>query len=90
MDLFQQFRAPFDTYFLSALVFVVEKATNKSVPITRFAVGDPLNNFITSSVDMETKDNYTYDSGTGATTVLARSKSQWDVRCLLRRLRSAC
>jgi hypothetical protein len=74
IDLFQQYTAPFDTYFLSALVFVVEKTTNKSVPITGLAVGDPLNNFITSSVDTETKSNYTYDSGTGPTTVVVESR----------------
>ena len=74
IDLFQQFLAPFDTYFLSALVFVVEKSTNKSAPITRFAVGDPPNNFVASSVDTETKSNYTYDSETGTTTVEVESR----------------
>ena len=73
--MFQQFIAPFDTYSLSALVFVVEKTTNKSVAITRSAVGGPLNNFITSSVDVETKSNYTYGFGTRSTTVAVESRA---------------
>ena len=73
--MFQQFIAPFNTYSLSALVFVVEKTTNKSVAITRSAVGGPLNNFITSSVDVETKSNYTYDFGTRSTTVAVESRA---------------
>ena len=57
------------------VAIIGHSSTNKSVPITRFAVGDPVDNFITSSVDMETKSNYTYDSGTGATTVVVESRA---------------
>ena len=60
---------PFDTYSLSALMIVIEKATNKSVPIITFAAGEGPDNFVVSSYDMWTKSNYTYDSGTGPTTV---------------------
>jgi hypothetical protein len=34
----------------------------------------PLNDFVTSSVDTETTSNYTYDSGTGPTTVVVESR----------------
>ena len=71
IDSFQQFAVPFDTYFLNTLVFVVEKATNKFVLITRLR----LVNSFTSPVDMKTKSNYTYNSGTGTTTVGAKSRS---------------
>lgn len=60
---------PFDTYSLSALAFVIEKATNKSVPIITFAAGEGPDNFVVSSIRAQTKNNYAYDSGTGPTTV---------------------
>lgn len=75
IDSFQELAVPFDTYFISALVFVVEKATNKSLPITKFAVADPQNNFVTSSVEMETRNNFTYDSGSGVITVEVESRA---------------
>ena len=60
---------PFDTYSLTALMFVIEKATNKSVPIIALAAGEGPDNFVVSSYEDETRSNYTYDSGAGLTTV---------------------
>jgi len=52
-----------------AFVFVVEKATNKSIPITTFAVGDtgPAD-FTTASVEVPTRNQFTYDTEDGSTT----------------------
>ena len=63
------FMFPFDTYSLNALAFAVEKATNKSVPIIKFATGYRNGDFFVSSSDTQTKSNYTHDSGAGPTTV---------------------
>ena len=60
---------PYDSYTLIALVFIVEKATNASVPIITFAAGEGTDNFVVSSTQTPTKSNYTYDPGTGPTTV---------------------
>ena len=65
--------APFDAYSLTASAFVIEKATNKSVPIVAFAAGEATDSFVVSSVETETKSNYTYDSGSGPTTVEVES-----------------
>jgi hypothetical protein len=65
--------APFDAYSLTVSAFAIENATNRSVPIITFAAGEAPNNFVVSSVETETKGNYTYDSGTGPTTVEVQS-----------------
>ena len=67
-------RVPFDTYFLSALVVVVDKATNESVPIIKFSAGEGPDGFVVSSNDSSVKSKYTYDSGTGPTTVEIESR----------------
>ena len=54
----QQLTAPFDSYILNAFVFVIDKATNRPVHITRFAAADPLNNFVTFSRDTETTNRF--------------------------------
>ena len=64
---------PFDPYFFTASAFVIEKATNKSVPIVVFAAGDGPENFVISSTNTSTRSNFTYDSGTGPTTVSVES-----------------
>ena len=66
-------RVPFDTYYLTVLAFVIEKATNKSVPIITFSAGEGPNGFLVSSSEEQVKSNYTYDSGTGSTTVEVES-----------------
>lgn len=71
----QQLTAPFDDYVLNAFVFVIDKATNESVHITRFAAADPLNNFITFSRDTDTVNEFTYETGNGTVTVQVESRA---------------
>ena len=61
-----------------SFVFVVERATNKSVPITAFAVGDsgPAD-FTTISVGVQTRSNFTYGAVDGPTTVEAESHTMF-------------
>jgi len=66
--------APFDTYLLNTLVFVIEKETNKSIPIVKLTAGQAPGNFGISSTEVKTASNYTYDSGTGPTTINVDSK----------------
>ena len=61
--------APFDAYYFDVIGFVIEKATNKSVPILSFAAGEGPDNFHVSSHEHSTPSMYTYDPGTGPTTV---------------------
>ena len=65
---------PFESYFFTASVFVIEKATNKSVPIVAFAAGEAADNFIVLSNEEDTKSRFTYDSGVGPTTVEVESR----------------
>ena len=69
MDIYAPALVPFDAYVLTALMFVIEKATNKSVPIIALAAGEGPDNFVVSSFEDETRSNYTYNPGTGPTTV---------------------
>jgi len=73
IDFFNPTRAPFDAYSLTVFAFVIEKATNKSVPIVTFTAGEAPNNFVISSLQSETMSNYTYNSGTGLTTIKVQS-----------------
>ena len=66
--------APFDSYVLQIMGFAIEKATNKSVPIINFAAGDGPDNYLVSSDDYTATNIYTYDPGTGPTTVVADSR----------------
>ena len=69
MDILTPDFVPFDAYVLTALMFVIEKATNKPVPIVALAAGEGPDNFIVSSSEHGTRCNYTYNSGTGLTTI---------------------
>jgi len=64
---------PFDVYVLKTFVFVIERATNESVPILKFAAGEGPDNFVLSSVGGQTNNTWTYDPGTGPTTVVVES-----------------
>ena len=66
---------PFDVYALTAFAFVIEKATNRSLPIIMFAAGDGPDNFVLSSHEWWQKANnsWTYDFGAGSTTVVVES-----------------
>ena len=57
-----------------ALVIAIEKATNKFVPIIPFAAGVGPDPFAISSSNIGAKNNYTYDSRTGPTTVEVNSR----------------
>ena len=65
---------PFDVYGYVASVFVIENATNKSVPILTFAAGDGPDDVVLSSVEHQTNNAWTYDPGTGPTTVVVESR----------------
>jgi len=71
----QQLAAPFDNYVLNAFVFVIDKATNQSVHITRFTTADPLNNFVTVSIDTETVNEFIYETENGTVTIQAESRA---------------
>ena len=64
---------PFDAYFFSAFVFAIERDANKSVPIIAFNAGDGPDDFVLSSYEMQMNNTWTYDSGTGPTTVVVGS-----------------
>ena len=67
---------PFDYLAFNAVLFVIEKATNRSLPITAFAAGEGAENFVSSSSEMSaTKSRFTYDSGAGPTTVEVDSRT---------------
>jgi hypothetical protein len=65
--------APFDACSLTVSTFAIENATNRIVSIVTFAAGEAPDNFVISSVEAETKSNYTYDSRAGLTTVEVQS-----------------
>ena len=58
---------PFDDYYVAVNAFVIEKETNKPVPIVAFGAGDGDDYFFLSSTEGQAKTNYTYDLGTGPT-----------------------
>ena len=64
---------PFDVYSLTALVFVIEKATNKSLPVITFEAGEGTSGFVVSSSEAPKKSSWTYDPGTGPATVVVES-----------------
>ena len=64
---------PFDWYRFDTNAFVIEKATNKSVPIVAFAANEGPDTSVVSTTSESTKNEFTYDSGTGPTTVSVES-----------------
>ena len=67
-----------DRYNFTTFVFAVESATNKSIPIAGFAVGDSdigPPDFTTTSVDVRTTNNFTYNTEDGPVTVQVESRS---------------
>ena len=65
---------PLDNYDFTAFVFVVEKATNKSIPITTFAVGDAEpGDYSTTSETTQSINSFTYDADNGTITVEVES-----------------
>jgi len=76
----------FDVYSFSVLAFVIEKETNRSVPIVTLAAGQAPDNFHVSSTEVETTTTYTYDSEAGPTTIDVDSRT---IRIQVKRSRSA-
>jgi len=74
VDHVDTYMAPFDVSSSSALIFAVEKATNEPVPIVSLIAGRAPENFALSFVEVEATSNYTYDSGTGSTTITVGSR----------------
>jgi len=66
--------APFDVCYSSALIFVIDKATNEPIPIVTLIAGRAPENFDMTFVEVETTSNYTYDSTTGPTTISVGSR----------------
>ena len=61
---------PLDQYEFTVFAFAVEKATNKSVPIAVFAVGDAgPGDFTTTSETVPSRNEFTYDTGNGPVTM---------------------
>jgi len=71
-----QHNIPLDRYNFMAFAFIVERDTNKSVPITVFAVGDagPAD-LTTTSVEVPTMNEFIYDTQDGPTTVDVESRT---------------
>ena len=54
---------PLDKYDFTVFVFAIEKATNKSIPITTFAVGDAgPGDFTTTSETVQSRNEFTHDT----------------------------
>jgi len=69
-----QYFAPNDWYTFSAFVFAIEKTTNASIPIITFEIGSSgPGDFCTTSEVVPTNNEFTYDTGSGPTTVEIKS-----------------
>jgi len=64
---------PFDAYSHSAMVFVVEKATNKSLPIFTSTTGEGVSGFVTGSAQEQTETIWIHNSETGPTVVTVKA-----------------
>lgn len=61
---------PFDTYSVTVLMFVIDKTTNESAPITIATGGQEASGgFVVSSYGWRGRSTWIYDSGTGPTAV---------------------
>jgi hypothetical protein len=69
-----QYFCPDDWYSFSAFVFAVESATNKSVPIITFEIGSSgSGDFGSTSEVVPSTNQFTYNNGSGSTTVGVKS-----------------
>ncbi|KAF9648680.1 hypothetical protein BDM02DRAFT_3269274 [Thelephora ganbajun] len=70
----EQYYTPIDLYSFSAFAFVVERATNRSIPIIKFAVyGAGPGDFSASSRGIPARNRFAYDTGGGSATVEVES-----------------
>ena len=66
----EQYKTPLDRYDFTAFVFVINPATNFSVPVVSFEVGDTgLGDFITTCETGTSRSNFTYEPPNLNTTV---------------------
>ena len=64
-----QYMTPLDEHWFTAFAFALENVTNKSTPITTFAVGDAGPGDFTTTYEMVPSTNqFTYDTGDGPIT----------------------
>lgn len=67
----EQYRTPLERYDFTAFVFVIDPATNFSVPVVSFEVGDTgVGDFITTSETGASRSNFTYEPPTRNTSVV--------------------
>ena len=69
---------PLDQCYFTTFAFVIESSTNKSIPITLFAVGDSADgpvDFTTTFFEVETRNNFTYSTEDGPVTVEVESRT---------------
>ena len=71
--LIRQEMTPFDSYDLTAFMFMIEKPTHTPVPIVVFAASEGPHNFVVSSSQTRTYSNFTYKSDTGPITIKVES-----------------
>ena len=59
----EQYRTPLDRYDFAAFIFIINPATNFSVPVASFEVGDTgLGDFVTTSETGTSRTNFTFQS----------------------------
>ena len=76
MDLGDPYYAPKDSYDFSAFVFVIDRNTNKSVPILSFEVRNTWSgNLAATSKRRLSRNEFTYNAGNGPTTVGVESNT---------------
>jgi len=67
----EQYRTPLDRYDLTAFVFVIDPAKNRSVPIVSFEVGDTgMGDFVTTSETRRSMSNFTFELDQNTSMVL--------------------
>ena len=71
----QRYYAPFGRYTFTAFAFVIDKATNTSIPITVFKLGNPgPTDFNMMSTEVLARNNFTYNATDGPATVEVESR----------------
>ena len=67
----EQYKTPLDRYDFTAFVFVIDPATNFSVPVVSFEVGDTgTGDFVTTFETGTSRSNFTYEPPTRNTSVV--------------------
>lgn len=69
---------PLDQYWFVTFAFAIESATNKSIPIVMFAIGDGIYgpvDFTTTYDEVAARNNFTYNTEGGPVTVEVESRA---------------